>query len=177
MDVSRVWLLLSVPLLAAAAIGLALTIRRLVALSRRSVLLSVPVIREQQVELPVGGTLSLNIEGQFLDSLGNLTYALFDENGSSVRLSSIVGRARTSSFTRARLELLAFHLAAPARLTLRISGFDPDRDYSRNRVVFTRRMTGRLVAHILVLVTLALVTVGSVVLTVLVLVTGGESRV
>jgi hypothetical protein len=166
MLLSRAWLFVTVPV-ALGAIGLlAWTALRLVRTARGAVVASVPVRAEQRVVFDHAGAFALNLEGPALArGVAGLRFTLSGaERGAAVPLHPILFRTRVSSFTRARLELFGFTLPAPGTYVLRVDGADPSAEQRGDAIVFTRRFTGALVAHVLALVALGAVLIGAIVI-------------
>jgi len=167
--VNAAWLALTVPAFVVAVILLGLTIRSLIHTVRGSVVATVPVRAEQRFALPRAGDYALYVEGKFLSrDFGALEFSLADVAGAPVTLHPVLFRTTVSSFSRVRLQLRHFHAAAPGTFTLRVTGIRENQD-PENRIVFTAPVTARMVLHILAIIVLAALTIGSLVGSLLIL--------
>src|SRR5205085_1335099 len=128
---------------------------------------SIPIRAEQGVTFTAPGDVILNLEGRTLTpSGGGLHFTLFRVDagpGSAIPLRSVMFRTEVSSASRARLELYAFTLPSPGPYVLRVSGLEPERDYSGDAIVFTRPVGASVTQHVFMLLVLGAVFVGCLV--------------
>lgn len=183
MVLSKSWLLLALPLAVVALVLLTLTAVSLLRTVRSSVVMSVPVRAEQAVTFKEAGSYVLNVEGKtFSRAAAGLGFVIATEgSATSVPLQKVLMRTEVSSFSRTRLELYSFEIAAPGVYTLRITGTNSSSGNDNAAIVFTKPFTLALVLHVLALVALGVMLIGSLVVTGLVLakrplVTGSESN-
>ena len=164
MTVSRMWLLLTVPLFVIGAFGVVRLAMALVRFTRDSIVASLPVVAEQRVVLPASARYSLLMQGKLGErGLGDLRFAVAAEGGRELRVSPVYMRSHATSLDgTVRLELFSFSAEA-GRHTLRVIGIDPSRDHERNRVVIARSGRGQLVVRIVALVLTSILTVASLV--------------
>jgi hypothetical protein len=163
------WAFLTIPLFAIAVVLLAMAIRSLVRLTRDAPVASLPVRDEQTVELSPGDY-DLNIEGRIGTSdFAGLGYALEDASGGAVALRPVLMRARVNTFSRARLQLRTFSIGQAGRYRLRVTGLRGT-ESPENRLVIGRGARGALVARIVAIVILGVLTIGSFVGTILLIV-------
>ncbi|MEP6574562.1 MAG: hypothetical protein ABJD11_17805 [Gemmatimonadota bacterium] len=177
MTLTRTWLLITIPGILLGITLLFWTARSLVRTTRGAVLLSLPVVAEQTVEFRESGTMTLSVEGPFTSSsFSGLAFTLLDDtSGRAVRLERSLVHMRSASISRARLELYRLTLPSPGRYTLRITGLPASASPS-DRIVFGRPFIGALVVHVLALIGLGGLLVGSLVLTGLVVARGPAQR-
>lgn len=171
MVLSKSWLLLTLPLAVLALVLLTLTAFSLLRTTRRSVVASLPVHAEQSITLDDAAVYVLNVEGDSLNRVATgLNFAVAKAgSASTLRMWPILVRTKVSSFSRTRLELFSFETPAPGVYTLRTTGMNPNADYSRAAIVITKPITVALVLHVLGLVGLGVMLIGSLVVTGLVL--------
>jgi hypothetical protein len=156
-------------LVAIAIVGAALvvvSIRRLVALVRSSILVRVPVLAEQEVPLAAAGTVVLCIEApHFSTAFAGLDFSMRDPAGRDVRSAPIVFRTKVSGLSRVRLAVRSFEIARAGRYQLLAQGIAPGRDLSDAALVLTRPFAAAMVAWILGIVLGGIGLVGGTVLT------------
>ena len=166
MSLSRSWLLLTVPVALTGLVLLSLTVSSLVRTVRRSIVASLPVRADQRVRFEEPGAYSLSFESSSpARMIAGLQFKLTNaEDGSELPLSRTVFRTRVSSFTRTRLELYSFVLRAPGTYRLHLTGTRPSMN-SDDAIVFSRRIQGMVVAHVLALVAVGALVIGAFVAT------------
>jgi hypothetical protein len=155
--------LLALALLAlgAAAVLLALAIRSLIGTVRSSAVASIPLQAEQRFALPRAGEYELYGEGQFLSrDFGALEFSLHDVEGRGIPLEPVYFRTKVASFSRVRLQLRSFEVAAAGSYVLRVRGIREGQD-AASRIVIATPVTGRIVLHVLAMVGLGLVLLAS----------------
>jgi hypothetical protein len=165
-SLSRSWLLLTVPVALAGLVLLSLTVSSLIRTVRRSIVASLPVRADQRVQFTEPGAYSLSFESSSpARIIAGLEFALTNaDNGSEIPLSRTVFRTRVSSFTRTKLELYSFTVPAPGTYRLHLAGTRPSMD-SDDAIVFSRRVQGMVVAHVLALVATGSLVIGAFVAT------------
>ncbi|HTE43738.1 MAG TPA: hypothetical protein VK636_00730, partial [Gemmatimonadaceae bacterium] len=160
-------LFLTAPAALVAIALLSRTVASLLRTVRGSVVTSVPIRTEQRVTFEHDGDMVLNLDGRVLSrGAAGLRFALarVDSAGEvAVALRNVLFRTHVSSASRSRLELYSFTVPSAGAYLLRISGVDPATDYSADTVVFTRPFHGALVFHILSLIVLGIMLVGSLI--------------
>ncbi len=168
LKLGTVWLALTVPLFCVSAVLLARTIRGLVRTTGDAVILDLPIVRTQEITLLEGGRFQLSIETRRGSSgFRGLDYRLVDTAGGQVALHRVVLPTTSSSLSRVRVPVRSFVSLAPGRLTLEVTGGGafPDDD----RLMITRPIAAPVVVHVLALVVLGAVAIGSLVASVLVM--------
>jgi len=169
-SINQYWVAATAPVFVVSTYLLGRTIGSLTRTVRGSVVLSVPVGEEQPVHFASPGPYNLNVEGKrFTTDFAGYRFSMTDQRGQDLRLDPVLMRTAVSSFSRVRLELNRFDITAPGAYTLRIHGIRPGQDLD-NRIVFTRPIGGSLVGHILALVLLGILTIGSLVGSILIIV-------
>jgi hypothetical protein len=144
-----VWLFLAVSCLSAVFLGF--FIRGIIRLVRQSLIVSVPLLAEQEVEFPDAGRVVLCIEGPlFTRRFARLGYELRAGAGAVVSGQPALFRARTSGFSTVRMELKVYEIPRPGLYFLRVSGLaDANVPDSRERIVFMRPHLGRSVGYVI----------------------------
>ena len=134
---------------------------------RDSVVASIPLRAEQRFALPHAGTYDLYVEGvRFRRDFGGVDFALADPAGAVVNLRPVLFRTTVSAVSRVRLLLRRFTAPGAGTFTLRITGIKPDQD-PENRIVFATPVTARMVLHILAIIALGMLLLGSLIASVL----------
>jgi hypothetical protein len=133
---------------------------------RHAHVLSVPLLKEQEIEFAEAGRVDLCIEGpQLTTRFAHLTYELSTPYSTNIKGHSALLRTRTSGISQVRMRLETFEIPNPGRYVLQIRGLEenwtPD---TKHRLVFTRPYTALLVCYIIGIVLSALFTIGSIVL-------------
>jgi hypothetical protein len=169
MRFSAPWLALSVPTVLPGVWLLFRTSVSLITKLRQSIVLSLPLVPIQTVSFPLDGRLALSLEGRRGSNLAGLDFDLRDSAGSAVELHKVLLKTTVSGGARVRLQVRSLILPHDGSYLLNISGMRPDLDLE-NRVVFSRPIGGILFRHVLVLVALGILTLGSLVLSILLLV-------
>ncbi len=147
---------------------LACSIVRLIAVVRTSIIVRLPVLREQDVRFPEPGLVMLCIETTYLDSsFGGAGFALTDFSGHDVPSAPILFRTKVSSFSRVRLSIRTFQIPRAGRYRLVVTGVPQGRDMSKSALVFARPFAGALVLWILGIVFGGICLVGGIVLSAL----------
>jgi hypothetical protein len=157
--IPKIWLALSLPMFGLAAWLLARTIQSLVRQVGQATIVTLPLAPSQEVSFPQNGAIDLYLEGRRGANLSGLDFTLSDGNR-RVPLDSLVIRTTVSGLSRVRLKVRSFELDRPGRYTLDISGIRPGMD-QENRVVFARPIGGVIVTHVMGLVALGIIVIGS----------------
>jgi hypothetical protein len=170
------WLFLTVPGFVISAVLLAFTIRSLLRTLSAAAVLSVPVEQSRTFDLTVPGPYDLYVQGRLgtMDFRG-LAYELTTAAGGNVPMEPVIVLATTTSMSgRVKLLVRSFVIAEPGAFTLRITGLRSEAAPD-NRLVISRPVRARMVMHILGLVALGSLTIGSLVASVLVVVLPGRA--
>jgi hypothetical protein len=166
---SRLWLIATVPAFAGGLALLAKMIMRLIAHTRASRVAAVPLAAEARVSLPAG-PLELAMEARRLSrDFAGVTFTLHRAGAGQeeVPLRRLLFRTEVSGFERVRLSLFALEARGPGDYLLRASGVGAPEPESQ--VVFVRPMAAKLVLHVLALIGIGAVLIGSIVLSALAL--------
>lgn len=158
------WLFLTIPGFVISAVLLAFTIRSLLRTLSGAAVTAMPLQQDQTFRLAEPGPYDLYVEGRLGTNFSGLEYQLTDSAGRSVPMSGVLFRATVSSFSRARLLVQSFQVSEPGVFALRITGIRPEaaRD---NRILINRPVRAAMILHILGLVALGCVMIGSMVAT------------
>jgi hypothetical protein len=152
--------------LAASVLSLVHCISAVVRTERQARLLGVPLVPRQEVDLPEAGRVVLALEGPILSRrLAGLEFELVGPGGSADRGRPLLFRARTTGFSRAKVDLRMFDVAVPGRHGLRIHGLGEARPGDEDhRVVLERPHLAATMGYVLCIVLSAGVAVASLVL-------------
>jgi hypothetical protein len=150
------------------AIVLVVSIAKLLAVVRGSVLARLPTLAEQDVSIASPGTVVLCIEApHFGAHFAGVDFAMRDDAGREVPSVPIVFRTKVSGFSRVRLSVRSFEIARAGRYRLLAHGIAPGHDMSDTALVLARPFTGAVVGWILGIVLGGIALIGSGVLTAL----------
>ena len=150
------------------AIVLALSISRLLAVVRGSLLARLPTLAEQQVSIASTGTVVLCIEApHFGTEFAGVDFAMSDSTGRELPSVPIVFRTKVSGFSRVRLSVRSFGIPGAGRYRLLARGIAPGRDMSDTALVLARPIAGTMIGWILGIVLGGIGLVGGGVLTAL----------
>lgn len=165
----RYALWIAIPLFMISAILLGTCIMALVRLGSRSLIFSVPLARQQQIEFSQPGTVSLFIEGpMFTTKFAGLSYELVSESGSPVRASAVWLRTLRTGLTNVRLEIMRFGIPSAGRYTLYVKGLaEGEKAGDQYRLTFMRPYRAETIGLIVGLVLSAIILIGSIVLFIL----------
>ena len=167
------WIAVTVPVCLVSVWLLIRTVRTLIRTTRASVVASVPLRGQQILPLSGPGNYQLYVEGKRLSrDFGGLDFALSDRSGATIPMRRLLLRTQVSSLSRVRLALRSFRVDAAGDVTLSTTGIRPAQD-PENRIVIARPFRAALVAHVLALVGLSFVAIGSLVGAILVAVFEG----
>jgi len=155
------WIAVSAPV-CVLAIGLLIrVIRSLIRTTRASVVSSFPLRERQIVALPSAGDYDLYVEGRhFSRDFGGLDFALTDAAGASLPLRGSLFRTEVSSLSRVRLKLRSFRAPAAGDFTLSVTGIPAAQDPA-NRLVVARPFVAALIGHVLGLIAVSVLVIGS----------------
>ena len=159
---SRQWIAVLLPVCGVSLWLLARTIRSLIRTNGEAVVATLPAIAEQTVVLDPG-EYALAVESRhFSRDFAAVDFELQDSGGTRIPLPNVLLRTRVSSSSRAQLELRRFTIASAGIYLLVTSGLIPAAD-SANRLVVRRPVGPQIVLHIVTLVVLGILAIGSLV--------------
>jgi len=148
---------------------LVLTIRSLLRTLRTSVVATLPLVAEQPVTFQAAGPYELYGEGSFGSSVfAGLDFELNDAEGRVVPMHRVLFRTVVRSFSGVRLQLRTFTIPRDGTFTLRVLGAAHATE--RERLIIGIPARARIIAHVLALVMLGIITIGSLVATILLIV-------
>jgi hypothetical protein len=162
---SRVWLLLSVPMIGVGAFLIVKLAMGLVRSTREAVVASLPVMAEQSLVIPAEDRYAILAQGKLGErGLGDLKFSVASERtAENLPITPVYVRSSATSLDgTVRVELYSF-AATAGRYVVRAVGIEPARDYRHNRIVIARRSRGQLAVRIVALVLSAVVTLASIV--------------
>ena len=138
LDRNVLWI--TAPLMCISVLLLGLFIWKVVRLVIESKILNVPLVEQQNIELPEAGRLVLAEEGpRFSNRFSGLSYELRTDNGTPVQGQRALFRATTAAITTVRREVMVYEVPHPGRFVLRVQGLGAARQGdAKNRLVFTR---------------------------------------
>lgn len=165
----RYGLWISVPVFGIAAAMLVFFILSVVRAVRQSHILSVPLLEQQDIEFAEAGRVVLCMEGPlFTTRFGNLDYELRLAEGMPVEGRTTWFHAKTSSFSKVRMELKNYELPRPGRYVLRIRGLEPGgKPDSEHRIVFMKPHLAESLGYVIGIILSAGLLIGSLVLFIL----------
>jgi hypothetical protein len=159
-----VWV--SIPAFIVFAVLLILCIAGVVRTMRQARLFNVPLLDRQEVEFTEAGKVVLAMEGPFLSRrFVGLGYELIGPDGMMVESRPALFRARSSSFTKAKMELRVYYIVTPGRHVFQIKNLEGEKPSdAEHLMVFTRPHLCRSIAYVIGIIFTAMSTVGSIVL-------------
>ena len=163
---SNNWLWLTVPVGLISLVILPIFVWRLVEMHRSQLVLSVPLLAEQEIDIETAGRLLLHAEGPRLTrAFGGLDYQLTDlSDQSAVPLKPTIPPFSSSGISRSRLSLRAFELARSGRFRLTVTGITDPTVSQDNNLVLTHDRRGGTIGIILVVVFSAIGLLGGAIL-------------
>jgi hypothetical protein len=164
--VSRYGVWISIPAFVLSVFSLVLCITGVVRTVRRAWLFSVPLVERQEIEFADAGTVVLSMEGPMLSRrFAGLEYEIAGPYGMAVQGRRALFRARTTGFTKARMELRVYEITHPGRHIFSIRGLGSERPSdAEHRMVFTRPHLRYSMAYVVGIVFAGMFTIGSIVL-------------
>jgi len=173
----RYGLWISVPVFGISAAMLVFCILDVIKVVKQARILSVPLLEQQEIEFSETGRVVLCMEGPLLTTrFGNLDYELRVAEGMPVEGRTTWFHAKTSSFSKVRMELKSYELPRRGRYILRIKGLEagskPDPEHS---IVFMRPHLATSIAYVIGIILSAGLLIGSFVLFILRLTDKGTS--
>lgn len=169
------WVFVTAPGFVVSAVLLAWSIRGLLRTLSGATVASAPLAEVTRFELPAGGDYEIYLEGRIgTTDFRGVDMTLADGSGRAVRTDPIVFRTHVNSLSRARLSLRSFTAPAPGAYQLTFQGLragaSPD-----NRVVISRPVRGSMVLHILAIVVCGILTIGTLIGSILLVVLPGRA--
>ena len=157
---------ISPPLFVASAAMLVFTILSVIRLGERKRLFSVPLQETQNIDFAEAGRVVLCIEGPLLSTrFGGLRYDLSTEEGVLITGYTRWFHAKSSSFSKVRMEMLGFSIPRPGRYVLSIHGLSGSQEAdSKHQIVFMKPHMVQAIGHVLGILLAGLILIGSVVL-------------
>lgn len=153
--------------MAAALLGV--TVTKLVRLSERKQLLSVPLLPEQVVEFPAAGKVVMSIAGPRLTRrFHGLKYRLYAQDSDTpVPERLVLFRTRRSGLREVSLAVEQFSIPKAGKYVFRIEGLAPQGDYAGHRIEFAKPFALELVAYVLAIIFFSAVLIVSLVFIIL----------
>ena len=173
----RYGLWISVPVFGISAAMLVFCILSVIRVVKQARILSVPLLEQQEIEFSETGRVVMCMEGPLLTTrFGNLDYELRVAEGMPVEGRTTWFHAKTSSFSKVRMELKSYELPRRGRYVLRIKGLEhgskPDPEHS---IVFMRPHLAESIGYVIGITLSAGLLIGSLVLFILRLTDKGAS--
>lgn len=160
-----IWI--SVPLVGCGVCLLAFSIRNVVKLEDRNLILSVPLTAEQDVVFEEAGEAIMTMEGPFFSArFKNLSYELVGGEGIPMpgRKSWLRWRS-TSLGGRARLQVCSFEISYPGQYLFRIKGLNsPQASDAKHRIIFMKPHFLQTIASIVGIILGSFLAIGGLVL-------------
>jgi hypothetical protein len=166
---------ISVPLFGISVVILVFFILSVIRLGAKKQFLSVPLLEKQNVEFAGADRVVLCVEGPlFTSRFAGLTYELIDADNTRVKSRTSWFHARSSSFSKVRMEMRSFEIPKPGRYILRIQGLDGSQaGDSKHRIVFMRPYLVQTIGYVLGIVLAAWFLIGCLVLSILRIISKG----
>ena len=148
------WLWITIPVSVIGLFAVPFLAWSLYVSQRDSVLVSVPLVAEQDIDIPDSGTMLLHAEGPRMTTVfGDLDYRLTDlSDNRDVPLAMVLFRQKSSGLSRVRLSLRSFDVARPGRYRLTVTGLRAGPPPERYGMAITLDRRGGLVGRIVALV-------------------------
>jgi hypothetical protein len=129
-----------VPLFCISVALLGYLIRNVIRLVRQAHIFSVPLREQQEIEFTEAGRVVLCGEGPFFSvRFARLDFELSTDAGTAVKGRTAWFHARTSGFSRVRIELKSFVIPRPGRYLLRVLRMSTVQEAdAEHRIVFMR---------------------------------------
>jgi hypothetical protein len=149
LDLAGLWI--SIPMICIGAALLPTCILKTVKLVKRAKLFSVPFVAEQEVEFTEAGRVVLCGEGPWLTSrFAFLRPELQGADGNLVPGRTAWFRAKTTSFSKVRMELKLFNIPKPGRYLLRIEQLKATQPAdAEHAIVFMRPHLAQSVGYVI----------------------------
>ena len=144
---SNHWLWITVPVGLISLVVLSIFVWRLIEAHRAEMVLSVPLLAEQEFSIDFAGAFLLHAEGpRATRAFGGLDYQLLDLSDQSVvPLKSMLVPHSSSGISRARLSLRSFETGQAGTFLLTVTGLtDPAVAQEHNLVVTHDRRAGKI---------------------------------
>ena len=156
---------ISVILFAVSAALLGFFILNVIRLVDKSKILSVPFLAQQEVKFPVAGRVVLCHEGPLLSRrFLNLDYDLRAHDGMTIEGKTTWFHARTSGFSKVRMELKSYEITKPGSYVLLIRGLElGSRADSEHRIVFMRPHLALSIGYVIGIILSGFLLIGSIV--------------
>ena len=157
---------ISPPLFVASVAMLVFTILSVIRLGERKRLFSVPLQETQNVDFTETGRVVLCIEGPLLSRrFSGLRYELSTEDGERITGWTRWFHAHSSSFSKARMEMLGFTIPIPGGYVVSIHGLGESQAAdAKHQIVFMKPHLIQAMGHVLGIVFAGIILIGSVVL-------------
>ena len=163
--VYRSWTWLGVAVMVMALAGLGTLIAGVVALMRKAQLFSVPLAERQEIQFTEAGRVVLSMEGPLLTTrFARINFELRGIDGDKIEGRRAWFRARSSGFSKTRMELLRYDIPRPGRYVLSMTGLGaPQERDVKHAVLFARPHLAQSIAYVLGIVLSSGVFIGSLV--------------
>ena len=147
----RIWIWLGVPVMVIALTALGILIVGVVGLVKRATLSRMPLAERQEVQFAEAGRVVLIMEGPHLSSrFRHINFELNGIDGDRVEGRTALFHARSSGFSKARMELVKYDIPRPGRYLLRMTGLGaPQANDVHHEILFARPHLGQSVAYVL----------------------------
>ena len=159
-----IWI--SIPLFIFSVTLLIMSIIGVVRTGRQAVLFSLPLTERQEIEFTEPGSVVLCMEGPILSRrFAKLEFQLTGPDGIATKNRPVLFRARTTGFSKAKMELRVYEIAHQGHHLFQIRGLGGENPSdSEHRMVFTRPNRIRTMAFVLGIIVGAIFTILSIVL-------------
>lgn len=162
----RNWVWFSVPAFLVSVSLLVFSIAGVMRTVKQAMLFGVPLLERQEIEFAAGGRVVLCIEGPlFTTRFAKLEFELDAPHGATIQGRRSLFRAKTTGFSKTRMELRYYEIPYPGRYLLRVKGLEPgESPDARHRIVFMHPHLARSIVYVISIVLASIVSIGSIVL-------------
>jgi hypothetical protein len=156
---------LGVPVIVIALAALGMLIAGVVGLVKRSTLSRMPLAERQEVQFAQAGRVVLIMEGPHLSTrYKQVGFELSGIAGDRIEGRTALFHARSSGFSKARMELLKYDIPRPGRYVLRMTGLGaPQANDFKHAILFARPHLAQSVGYVLGIILASLVFIASLV--------------
>jgi hypothetical protein len=149
-NVYQSWTWLGVPAMVLGLAALGTLIAGVVALMKEAQLFRVPLLERQEVQFAETGRVVLSMEGPHLSRrFAQVDFELRGLDGEKVEGRMALFHARSSGFSKARMELLKYDIPRPGRYVLRMTGLgEPQERDAKHAVLFARPHLAQSIAYV-----------------------------
>lgn len=157
---------ISAPLFIVGLVLLISFIKNVIRLRAEKLILKAPLVEQQYIELREAGRMVLCIEGPlFTNRFAKIGFDLRTEAGASLKGRTAWFHARSSTFSRVRMEMKIYKIPMPGRYDFRILNLGTPRPKDEeHEVVFMQPHLAQVLVYIVGIILSSFICIGSLVL-------------